>query len=127
MAFDPTEIEREILNACEPDGDPSAGLVLADYYLERDNERMAAAALDRAYGLAPHDALIVRQRTAILDRLAVREHGLIFRYVPAGTFLMGSAYGDPDQRPVHPVSLDGFWIADVPTTWAAYCQLMGWQ
>src|SRR5258705_5180171 len=31
-------------------------------------------------------------------------------WIPAGTFQMGSANGQPDERPVHEVSVDGFWI-----------------
>ena len=31
-------------------------------------------------------------------------------YVPAGSFLMGSEDGSDDEKPVHEVTLDGFWI-----------------
>jgi sulfatase modifying factor 1 len=31
-------------------------------------------------------------------------------WVPGGTFLMGSADFYPEERPVHRVSVDGFWI-----------------
>ena len=116
-----------ILAACGPEGDPAEAVVIADYFLERGDPRMAAAALDRAYGLAPDDPAIAAQRAAILDDLEVREHGLIFRYVPAGTLLMGSPSGDPDERPVHGVRTGDFWIADIPMTWAAFCHLMEWQ
>jgi formylglycine-generating enzyme required for sulfatase activity len=30
--------------------------------------------------------------------------------VPEGEFKMGSAEGNPDERPAHIVALDGFWI-----------------
>ena len=56
----------------------------------------------------------------------VVEHGLTFRYVPAGVFIIGSRLGEPDERPVHPVRLSAFWIADVPVTWSVYCAGMGW-
>ncbi|MFD0851524.1 formylglycine-generating enzyme family protein, partial [Actinomadura adrarensis] len=64
---------------------------------------------------------------ALLDRMAVTEHGIVFRYIPAGTFLMGSAAGDPDETPVHPVRLDGHWIAETPVSWSSYCALMDWS
>ncbi|HOU13085.1 MAG TPA: SUMF1/EgtB/PvdO family nonheme iron enzyme [Anaerolineae bacterium] len=35
---------------------------------------------------------------------------MIMVYVPAGTFQMGSEEGDEDEKPVHTVTLDGFWI-----------------
>lgn len=109
------------------DDDPVRFVAIADYYLERDNLALAASALDRAYGLAPTDAGIARHRASILDQLAIVEYGLVFRYIPAGTFVMGSNDGDPDERPVHPRSLDAFWITDVPITWTAYCRLLDWQ
>ncbi len=45
--------------------------------------------------------------------------GSTLRYVPAATFQMGS--GAPDA-PVHPVSLDGFWIHETKVTNAMYSQ-----
>jgi formylglycine-generating enzyme len=115
-----------ILDAHGPQGDPGAALVVADYFLDRGEERLAAAALDRAWGLAPDDPFVTRQRQGLLDRLAVTEHGICFRYVPAGTFLMGSDQGDPDERPVHPVKLGHYWLSETPITWATYCDLMKW-
>jgi sulfatase modifying factor 1 len=108
-------------------GDPADFVVAADRFLARDELEAAASALDRAHGLAPDDRDIAEQRRDVLDRLAIFEHGLVFRYVPAGTFLMGSTTGDPDERPVHAVMLDAFWITDAPISWAAYCEHMGWE
>ena len=87
----------------------------------------AATALDRAYGLSPADAAIEHSRRQLLDRLAVTENGIAFRYIPAGTFLMGSDAGEPDEAPVHPVRLDAYWVSDTPLSWVAFCSLMGWS
>jgi sulfatase modifying factor 1 len=38
------------------------------------------------------------------------------RWVPAGTFAMGSDDFYPEERPVHPVHVDGFWIDEHPVT-----------
>ncbi|GAA1036488.1 formylglycine-generating enzyme family protein [Virgisporangium ochraceum] len=57
----------------------------------------------------------------------VEEHGIRFRYVPAGPFLMGSEHGDPDERPVHEVTLDAYWLSETPVSWSTYCDLMGWH
>ncbi|MBX2804150.1 MAG: formylglycine-generating enzyme family protein [Myxococcales bacterium] len=116
-----------ILSSHGAEGDPSGFVVAADWFLDRGERHLAASALDRAYGLAPDDRHITAQRAALLDDLAIEEHGLVFRYVPAGTFRMGSSDGDPDERPVHPVRTAGFHLAQVPITWAAYCDLMGWE
>ncbi len=121
--FDP----EKILTAFGPEGDPGEAVVAADWFLERGDPEMAAAALDRAYGLNPDDETVAAQRAAILDELTIEEHGLNFRYVPAGTFLMGSSTGDPDERPVHAVRLPSFHMAEIPVTWSAYCQLMDWS
>lgn len=88
--------------------------------------RAAAAAFDRAYALAPSDPAVAKARGALLDRLAVVEHGITFRYIPAGTFLMGSDTREPDEKPVHRVRLGDYWLADTPVSWATYCDLMGW-
>lgn len=101
-------------------------LLAADHFMSRGEDHLAASALDRAYGLDPEDATCAKQRELLLNRLAVVEHGITFRYIPAGSFMMGSADGDPDERPIHVRRLDAYWIADIPTTWARYCELRGW-
>jgi formylglycine-generating enzyme required for sulfatase activity len=91
-----------------------------------DLER-AAIAYDRACALDPADAELAAARAKVLESLAVNEHGLRFRYVPGGAYLVGSPDGDPDERPVHAVRLDPFWLTDEPVSWASYCLLMGWR
>ena len=52
--------------------------------------------------------------------------GMVQVYVPAGSFLMGSDAGDPffpdfaDEQPVHPVTLDAFWLDRTEVTWGQY-------
>jgi formylglycine-generating enzyme len=107
--------------------DPTA-LVRDAERLVASGDRPAAAALyDRAYGLAPHDQQTVAARRQLLDELAVDEHGLHFRYIPAGPRLIGSDEGDPDERPVHSVTLPGFWLTDTPVSWADFCRILGWS
>jgi formylglycine-generating enzyme len=117
---------EEVLASHGPD-EPSRYIAIADHFLGRDDRPAAAAALDRAYGLAPDDPGLARHRAAILDELAVTEHGLVWRYIPAGSFVMGSDRGDPDERPMHPRRIGAFWMTNVPITWTAYCVLMGWS
>lgn len=96
--------------------------------LERSGDLPAAAsAFDRAFGLDPTDGALADARAALLDRLARSEHGLAFRYVPAGPFQRGSEGGDEDERPVRTLHLSAFWIAEVPISWGHFCQLMGWD
>jgi formylglycine-generating enzyme len=41
-------------------------------------------------------------------------------WVPGGTFLMGSEDFYPEERPVRPATVDGFWIDEHPVTVAAF-------
>ena len=100
--------------------------------LARDREARgdlgaAATAYDRLYGLDPENAQVAAARSRLLDRLAISEHGITFRYIPAGVFLMGSGHGEADERPVHRVELDAYWLSETPVSWATYCRLMDWE
>jgi formylglycine-generating enzyme required for sulfatase activity len=44
--------------------------------------------------------------------------------IPQGTYLMGSADGDPDEQPVHEVSLDSFYIDEHEVTIGQYKKFM---
>ncbi|MFK7767596.1 MAG: formylglycine-generating enzyme family protein [Mariniblastus sp.] len=114
---------EQTLSAYRQDESPDESLVLADYFSERGDLRHAASALDRAYGLNPFDQGVVERRQSVLDKLAVIENGILFRYVPAGTFLMGSETGDHDEKPIHPVRLSEFWVSETTVTWATYCDV----
>jgi len=48
------------------------------------------------------------------------EDGMNLLYVPAGEFKMGSEAGGSDERPVHTVFLDAFWIDQTEVTNAMY-------
>ncbi len=48
-----------------------------------------------------------------------------FVYIPAGSFMMGSNNGDKDEKPVHRVTVDGFWIGKYEVTWIQYRDIMG--
>ena len=41
-------------------------------------------------------------------------------WVPGGSFLMGSEEFYPEERPVRPVEVDGFWMDDHPVTVAEF-------
>ena len=51
--------------------------------------------------------------------------GMIYRWIPAGSFMMGCSADDPHcqafEKPVHKVTLTrGFWMAEIPVTVAAW-------
>lgn len=118
---------RWIEEGFEPEGDPHLLRAIALDLIDTGDLEGAATVYDRAFGIAPEDDAIARERAELLDRLAVVEHGIVFRYVPGGPFLMGSRDGDPDEQPLHPVWLSPYWLAETPISWAAYCALLGWS
>lgn len=50
--------------------------------------------------------------------------GMEFVWVPGGCFQMGSNSGERDERPVHEVCLDGFWMGKYEVTQAQWQKLM---
>lgn len=116
-----------LYRSCGDSDDTSRFFSLAKELSEAGKLRVAATAYDRAYGLDPTNKEIASARQNVLNQLAIVEHGITFRYIPAGSFLMGSEYGEPDEQPIHPVEVSGFWLSETPISWAAYCDLMGWQ
>jgi len=48
--------------------------------------------------------------------------GVTMMYVPAGEFTMGSEDGHSDEKPIHSVYLDSFWIDQTEVTNARYAQ-----
>ena len=53
--------------------------------------------------------------------------GMVMVYVPAGQFEMGSDEGDLDERPVHTVALDAFWIDRTEVTNAQFAEFLNDQ
>jgi sulfatase modifying factor 1 len=117
----------EVFDAAARYRSPDEALADAERLMGSARPRLAAAALDWAFGEDPGDPRIAGRRTEVLDGLRMVEHGIAFRYVPEGTFEMGSHRGDPDEQPVHPVTLGGFWLSETPVTWAQYAALLGWS
>ena len=51
--------------------------------------------------------------------------GMQFVWVPGGCFQMGSNEGDDDEKPVHEVCVDGFWIGKYEVTQDQWKRIMG--
>jgi len=49
---------------------------------------------------------------------------LSFVWIPGGTVHIGSPVGKPDERPVHPVTLDGFWMGVFPVTFRQFAAFL---
>jgi formylglycine-generating enzyme len=121
------ESYRWIATQFEPEeGNPALLFEIARSLENEGDLPSAATVYDRAFGIAPHLDDIREHRRRLLDRLAIVEHGIRFRYVPGGPFLMGSIHGEADEAPWHPVWLSPYWMSETPISWAAYCRLMGW-
>jgi len=55
----------------------------------------------------------------------IGKDGMTLLYVPAGEFTMGSDKGEPNEKPVHTVNLDGFWIDQTEVTNKQYQACVG--
>ncbi len=104
---------------------------LGDEAIARAEEQRARGDLLGAAATLDGEAPRARERVLpllreLLDALAVREHGLVFRFIPAGSFIMGSASGEPDESPAHKVTLPAFWISEAPLSWSDFARILGW-
>ncbi len=54
--------------------------------------------------------------------IASAKDDMVLVYVPAGKFLMGSGDGNSDEKPIHTVNLDAFWIDQIEVTNAMYAK-----
>lgn len=122
-----TEEERKQLNSACSTEDVGFLVQLADRLVKAGDLHGAASALDAAYGLDPSHPNAAQRRAALLDQLSVDEQGIKFRYIPGGSFLMGSNTGDPDEMPVHEVKLTHYWLSETPISWAMFCRVLGWE
>lgn len=63
------------------------------------------------------------RQTAWIDPVT----GMEFLWVPQGCYKMGDTFGAAasDEKPVHEVCVDGFWLAKYPVTQAQWTQVMG--
>jgi formylglycine-generating enzyme required for sulfatase activity len=52
-------------------------------------------------------------------RMRIKD-GMLELYIPEGSFMMGSDSGDPDEKPVHQVTLDAYWIDQTEVTVGMY-------
>ena len=117
---------ESVLSSCGREGAAQEYLALARKVQAAGEPHLAAVAFDRAWGLDPHDAEIASARRVLLDALSLKLANMVFRYVPGGSFLMGSGQGESDESPVHPVQLEPFWISETPVSWARYCEVLDW-
>ncbi len=74
----------DIYTAYGPEGDARSMYELAKELEVKGDLRASTTAIDRAYGLEPSDKSIAEDRIKLLDKLSAEEHGIKFRYIPAG-------------------------------------------
>lgn len=71
---------------------------------------------------SPSEPTIAATPTLGIGSTLIGKDGMTLLYVPAGEFTMGSATGTGDERPVHTVYLDAFWIDQTEVTNAMYSE-----
>ncbi len=70
--------------------------------------------------LAPEPAATYTPTPTSYPTRVSEKDGMVMVYVPAGAFQMGSENGQNDEKPVHTVTLDAFWIDRTEVTNAQY-------
>src|SRR6202011_6398046 len=65
-------------------------------------------------------AVISHGRPPARGRNRAKDPLTTMTWIPGGTFLMGSADFYPEERPVHRVTVDGFWMDRRPVTVAEF-------
>ncbi len=69
----------------------------------------------------PPTPILTPTPTLVIGSTRISEKdGMVMVYVPAGAFQMGSEDGNSDEKPVHTVTLDAFWIDRTEVTNAQY-------
>lgn len=59
------------------------------------------------------------------DTMIESATGMKFIYVPKGCFMMGSNEGSDDEKPVHKVCVDAFWMGQYEVTQGQWQKIMG--
>lgn len=76
----------------------------------------------------PWQERLGRDRYGVFCEVLFKGVSLRLRYIPPGTFLMGSpdGVGHANEHPQHPVTItQGYWLADTPCTQALWQAVMG--
>ena len=71
------------------------------------------------------EAEVLSQVPGIGDTWREPVTGMEFVWVPQGCFQMGSTNGDSDEKPVHEVCVDGFWMGKYEVTQGEWQKIMG--
>ncbi|MEW5939212.1 MAG: SUMF1/EgtB/PvdO family nonheme iron enzyme [Chloroflexota bacterium] len=70
------------------------------------------------YQILPHGTPVVETQSPNIETSTT--DGMTPVYIPAGEFSMGSTDGSDDEKPVHAVYLDGYWMDKTEVTNAMY-------
>jgi formylglycine-generating enzyme required for sulfatase activity len=74
---------------------------------------------------SPSETSVAVTSTLGIGSVITGKDGMTLLYVPAGEFMMGSDSGDAEEKPVHTVYLDAFWIDKTDVTNAMFAKFMG--
>jgi formylglycine-generating enzyme required for sulfatase activity len=108
------------------------GLRATGYLSGGQPERLAAALAERATARPAEPEVGETWKT--LGRALLTEvgetwteplTGIELAWVPGGCFQMGSDEGDTDERPVHEVCVEGFWLGTTEVTQGQWRRVMG--
>jgi len=88
--------------------------------MQKPNTRKIATAIGMGIIFAAIFGLLWNKWFSTLPDEITDTKGVVMRLVPAGEFRMGSENGDDDEKPVHTVYLDAYYMDKYEVTNAAY-------
>jgi len=111
-------------------------LELASFYNLKDETDNALDAMSRARSLIEKSSVATRDickqynsytKVIKTDKIFLKKKigGIEFVYIPGGTFMMGSNHYSDDEKPVHRVTVDSFWMGRFEVTQKQYEAIIG--
>ncbi|MDA1193498.1 MAG: SUMF1/EgtB/PvdO family nonheme iron enzyme [Candidatus Poribacteria bacterium] len=97
-----------------------------DLLRDRANGEPTPSRSSEAATMSPHRGTKPTPKTNNIN-LPGGQQTMTFAWVPGGTFSMGSDTGNPDERPIHQVALDGYWMGVTPVTNRQFAAFMRHQ
>jgi len=106
----PLETERAFLNATQ------------EVVSTRINELAIAATFASITEIPTSTLPPTYTPVSLVETFVSSKDGMTLLYIPAGEFEMGNGYGSDDEKPIHTVNVDAFWIDQTEVTNAMYAQ-----
>ncbi len=108
--------------APQPEPTDVAGLATTPLSVAPTSVLIGETATAQALSVAPTSVL--GEELGVGSTMVSEKDGMVMVYVPAGEFQMGSEDGGSDEKPIHTVYLDAYWIDQTEVTNAMFANYL---